>query len=126
MTQLSASDQTAGRDQVARLVEQAQAGDLGAFEALYRAHVSRVYGLCLRMLGDPSWADELTQEVFVKAWQKLASFKGRSAFATWLFPARVQHRDQPPAGSRALERAFHRARRCNSRARARSSTNPTR
>jgi len=54
------------------------------FEELYRLHEGRVYGLCLRMTADPSLAEELTQEVFVKVWQKLGSFRGDSKFSTWL------------------------------------------
>jgi RNA polymerase sigma-70 factor (ECF subfamily) len=66
------------------LVARAAAGDVGAFEALYRRSVGRVYGLCLRMCGNPSLAEELTQEAFVRAWRKLPSFRGDSAFATWM------------------------------------------
>jgi RNA polymerase sigma-70 factor (ECF subfamily) len=67
------------------LVSSAQAGDVEAFESLYRQHVGKVYGLCLRMLREPGAAEELTQEVFVKAWRKLGSFRGESAFSTWLY-----------------------------------------
>lgn len=63
----------------------AQAGDVNAFESLYREHLGKVYGLCLRMLREPSRAEELTQEIFVLAWQKLGSFRGASAFSTWLY-----------------------------------------
>jgi RNA polymerase sigma-70 factor (ECF subfamily) len=66
------------------LVERAAAGDIEAFEELYRANVGRVYALCLRMAGDPTLAEELAQEAFVRAWQKLGSFRGASAFSTWL------------------------------------------
>jgi RNA polymerase sigma-70 factor, ECF subfamily len=69
---------------VAALVRAAQAGDAAAFERLYRLHVGRVYALCLRLAGDTSRAEILTQDVFVRAWRKLASFAGRSAFSTWL------------------------------------------
>ena len=62
----------------------AAAGDRGAFERLYRAHVDRVFTLCARMCGDRSVAEELTQDVFVRAWEKLAAFRGESAFGTWL------------------------------------------
>lgn len=67
-----------------RLVRAAQAGDLSAFEALYRSSVGLVYALCLRMAGNAALAEELTQDVFVRAWQKLGTFRGESAFATWL------------------------------------------
>ena len=66
------------------LVERAVGGDIEAFEELYRANVGRVYALCLRMAGDPTLAEELAQEAFVRAWQKLGSFRGASAFSTWL------------------------------------------
>jgi RNA polymerase sigma-70 factor (ECF subfamily) len=54
------------------------------FAGLYREHVGRVYALCLRMAGDPAAATELTQDVFVRAWERLASFRGESAVGTWL------------------------------------------
>ncbi len=73
------------RTSQAGLVSSARAGDVDAFESLYREHVGKVYGLCLRMLGEPSSAEELTQGVFVRAWQKLGSFRGGSAFSTWLY-----------------------------------------
>lgn len=66
------------------LVARAQRGELGAYEALYREHVGRVYALCLRLAGDRERARELTQDVFVRAWERLDSFAGASAFATWL------------------------------------------
>ncbi len=65
-------------------VRAAQGGDLGAFERLYRAHLGRVMALCTRMTGDRTMAEDLTQETFVKAWENLASFKGESAFGSWL------------------------------------------
>ena len=74
------SDPMSEKDLVAR----AQGGDVTAFENLYRSHVGRVYALCLRMVADPTRAENLTQEAFVRAWQKLRSFRGKSAFATWL------------------------------------------
>ena len=66
------------------LVDRAQRGDLEAFEALYRDHVSRVFGLCLRMVADRAQAEELTQEAFIRAWEKLSTFRSKSAFSTWL------------------------------------------
>lgn len=65
-------------------VRRAREGDAGAFEALYRAHAGRVYALCLRMTADPGRAEELTQEAFVRAWEKLGTFRGDSGVATWL------------------------------------------
>jgi len=66
------------------LVDRAARGDVEAFEELYRQNIGRVYLLCLRMCGDPGCAEELAQEAFVRAWQKLGSFRGASAFSTWL------------------------------------------
>ena len=68
----------------AELVGRAVGGDVEAFETLYRQTVGRVFGLCLRMCGNRSLAEELTQEAFVRAWQKLPSFRGASAFTTWM------------------------------------------
>ena len=68
----------------ADLVERAQAGEVGAFEALYRGNVGRVFALCLRMCGDRREAEERTQDAFVRAWEKLDGFHGRSAFSSWL------------------------------------------
>ena len=65
-------------------VRAAQAGDAGAFRLVYEAHVGRVHALCLRLTGEPSWAEELTQDVFVRVWERLGSFRGDSAFGTWL------------------------------------------
>lgn len=66
------------------LVERAARGDVEAFEDLYRAHAGRVYAVCLRMTGDAHLAEEMVQESFVRAWQKLTTFRGASAFSTWL------------------------------------------
>lgn len=75
-TVLSAADMT---DDVAR----AAAGDVSAFERVYHAHLPRVHSLVRRMAGGRD-TDELTQDVFVRVWQKLGSFRGDAAFATWL------------------------------------------
>lgn len=66
------------------LVQRAQAGDMEAFEALYREHYPRVYALALRMLRDGRLAEELSVEIFARAWESLGSFRGQSAFGTWL------------------------------------------
>ncbi len=71
------------------LVRQAQAGSLEAFEQLYKENVRRVYALCLRLSSDASLAEELTQDAFVRAWEKLGSFRGESAFSSWLYPLAV-------------------------------------
>jgi RNA polymerase sigma-70 factor (ECF subfamily) len=65
-------------------VRRAQAGDADAFEIVYRAHAGRVYSVCLRMTGDAVQAGELLQDVFVRVWEKLGTFRGESAFGTWL------------------------------------------
>jgi RNA polymerase sigma-70 factor (ECF subfamily) len=70
----------------AALVRQSLAGDVGAFESLYRSHVGRVHGAILRLVGmDRARAEELTQDAFVRAWQKLSGFRHESAFSTWLY-----------------------------------------
>lgn len=72
------------RDAERALVDRARVGDVSAFEALYRANVARVYALALRLTADRRDATELTQDVFVHAWRRLATFRGDAAFATWL------------------------------------------
>jgi len=62
----------------------AQRSDARAFEVLYRLHVDKIYGLCLRMTGNVSEAEDCTQEAFIQAWNKMAKFRGDSAFSTWL------------------------------------------
>src|SRR5256885_14594858 len=62
----------------------AAAGDRQAFERLYRTHSNRVYSLCARMSGSRTKGEELTQDVFVRTWEKLPQFRGESAFSTWL------------------------------------------
>src|SRR5712664_520415 len=62
----------------------AQQGDAGAFEIIYQQHSRRVYALCLRMLRDPIEAEDLVQDVFVLLFRKIQSFRGESAFSTWL------------------------------------------
>jgi RNA polymerase sigma-70 factor (ECF subfamily) len=68
-----------------KLIRRAQAGDVDAFEILYSEHSPRIYALCLRLMaGDTSDATELLQDVFIKAWRRLDTFRGDSAFASWL------------------------------------------
>lgn len=69
---------------VTATVREAQAGSVEAFDRLYRENVDRVYALCLRLAADRARAEELTQDVFVRAWEKLDTFRGDSAFSTWL------------------------------------------
>jgi RNA polymerase sigma-70 factor (ECF subfamily) len=68
----------------AEAIRLAQQGDAGAFERIYRLHGRRVYALCLRMLGNPAEAEDLTQEAFLQLFRKIATFRGESAFSTWL------------------------------------------
>lgn len=79
------SPEDVNRDEDRELVQRACAGDHAAFEALYRRHRNRVYGLVWRLCGgDGALAEDLLQEAFVRTWQKLDSFRGESRFATWL------------------------------------------
>lgn len=66
------------------LVEAAAAGSASAFETLYRNHVGRIHGLCLRMTANHATAEDCVQEAFIQAWRSLPSFEGRSGFGTWL------------------------------------------
>lgn len=65
-------------------VRRAQSGDVKAFEKIYRENEGRIFALCLRMVGDKPRAEELTQDVFVRAWEMLSTFRGESAFSSWL------------------------------------------
>jgi RNA polymerase sigma-70 factor (ECF subfamily) len=69
---------------VSDAVRLAQSGDQDAFARLYRENAGRVYALCLRLSGDAARAQDLTQDVFVRAWEKLPTFRGESAFSSWL------------------------------------------
>jgi RNA polymerase sigma-70 factor (ECF subfamily) len=66
------------------IVCRAQLGDVAAFELLYRANAEAVFALCRRMVGDERDARELTQDVFVRAWERLTQFRGHSSIGTWL------------------------------------------
>jgi RNA polymerase sigma-70 factor (ECF subfamily) len=68
----------------AAILARAQAGDHAAFAHLYSVHKRRVYSLCLRMLGSVAEAEDLTQESFLQLHRKIATFRGDSAFSTWL------------------------------------------
>ena len=75
---------TAMPDNETETIRQAQARDMRAFEQLYRAHVGRVHAVCLRMTANLTRAEELTQKAFLTVWEKLPSFRGESAFSSWL------------------------------------------
>jgi RNA polymerase sigma-70 factor (ECF subfamily) len=66
------------------LVERARRGDAKAFERLYRDHVGRLHGLCLRMTRNPDLAADCVQDAFIKAWKALPKFEARASFSTWL------------------------------------------
>jgi RNA polymerase sigma-70 factor, ECF subfamily len=68
----------------AEAIERAKQGDAEAFEFLYSLHKRRVYSLCLRMTGNTASAEDLTQEAFLQLFRKIATFRGESAFSTWL------------------------------------------
>jgi RNA polymerase sigma-70 factor, ECF subfamily len=68
----------------AEAIDRAKRGDAEAFEGLYVLHKRRVYSLCLRMTGNTAEAEDLTQEAFLQLYRKIASFRGESAFSTWL------------------------------------------
>jgi len=65
-------------------IARARKSDATAFESLYRMHIDKVYGLCLRMTGNVAEAEDCAQEAFIQVWNKLDRFRGDSAFATWL------------------------------------------
>jgi RNA polymerase sigma factor (sigma-70 family) len=102
-------DDSLQAERIAKDVARATAGDRQAFEALYRVHVNRVFALCVRMTNDRSASEELTQDVFVRAWQKLSLFRGDSAFGTWLHRLAVNfvlnaRRQKDGIGSASAER----------------------
>jgi RNA polymerase sigma-70 factor (ECF subfamily) len=66
------------------LAKRAAGGDMASFEEIYRRHHRRVYSICLRMLQNTSEAEDLTQDVFIQLYRKIGSFRGDSAFTTWL------------------------------------------
>jgi len=71
-------------DDEGALIERARRGDVDAFESIYRLHSGRVYALCLRMTADAAQARELAQDVFVRVWEKLGSYRGDAALSSWL------------------------------------------
>lgn len=71
-------------ESLTKWVTQAQHGDKKAFQRLYQQHVGKVYSLALRMLADVAHAEDATQELFIRVWHQLPSFRGESQFSTWL------------------------------------------
>jgi RNA polymerase sigma-70 factor (ECF subfamily) len=80
----SAGPATGPEAELVELVDRCRRGDVEAFERLYRCCSGSVYGLCLRLCGDAQEAEARTQDAFVRAWQKLASYDGRGSFRGWL------------------------------------------
>jgi len=68
----------------AETIRRAQQGDAAAFERIYQRHSSRIYALCLRIVRNPTEAEDLTQEAFLLVFRKIQTFRGESAFPTWL------------------------------------------
>ena len=79
------------RDLDCTLARKSAEGDMAAFEQLYERHNRRVYTLCLRMTANTAEAEDLTQEVFIHLFRKVGSFRGESAFTTWLHRMAVNH-----------------------------------
>ena len=79
-----AEQRQAGDSIEGELIERAKLGDAEAFQALYDKHKRRVYSLCLRMTANTAEAEDLTQEAFLQLFRKIATFRGESAFSTWL------------------------------------------
>ena len=79
-----ASPQSTKQVTEADSIRLAQAGDAAAFEFLYQLHSRRVYALCLRMVNNPADAEDLMQEAFLQLFRKIGTFRGESAFSTWL------------------------------------------
>ncbi len=104
---LAASSTVNGETDEIGLVRLAQAGDRSAFEQLYRRNLGRVYAVCLRLTGRHAEAEEMTQETFIRAWQKLGTFEGRSRLSSWLHRLAVnvvmnERRSKKSAASREM------------------------
>ena len=87
---VTSSAEAAG-DQDPALVERARAGDIGAFEVLVRRYQGWVFTLAVRMLGDRAEAEDMAQEIFLKAYRGLKRFRGASRFSTWLYAIASHH-----------------------------------
>ena len=72
-------------DEESRQIEEAQRGDVKAFEKIYRTYSGRVFAICIRLSGNVEKSEDLTQDVFLRLWQRLGTFKGQSAFSSWLY-----------------------------------------
>ena len=87
----AADDDTSPREEDHALVRAAGAGDVRAFEALYRRHARRIHAVLWRLCGHEARAEDLVQDAFVRAWQALPGFRFESAFSTW--PVSYTHPD---------------------------------
>ncbi|MBI4463105.1 MAG: RNA polymerase sigma factor [Acidobacteria bacterium] len=83
-SELNSSSQDVRNAAETRAIERAKQGDGSAFEFLYNTHKRRIYSLCLRMTGNREEAEDLTQEVFLQMFRKVGTFRGESAFSTWM------------------------------------------
>jgi RNA polymerase sigma-70 factor (ECF subfamily) len=81
---LQLSSSASDKESEAEIIQRASGGDPTAFECLYRSHCKRVYAICLRMVGNTTEAEDLTQEAFLLLFRKIHTFRGESAFSTWL------------------------------------------
>ena len=72
-------------DNELRLIRQVKGGDRRAYQSLYNLYAARVYGICYRLLGEVSAAEDATQEVFIQVWNKIGTFAEQSKFSTWLY-----------------------------------------
>jgi len=82
-------DSILGNEEELQLIDKAKQGDKSAFEKLYRNNVAHVYAVCLRISSDRIRAEEITQDVFVRVWERLDSFRGESMFSAWLYKIAV-------------------------------------
>ena len=73
------------------LVYKVKNKDINSFEEIYNKYIGKIYALSLRMSGDPIVAEELSQDIFIRAWEKIGTFKGLSTFYTWLYRLAVNH-----------------------------------
>jgi sigma-70-like protein len=111
----AASATEAAEDRDRALVDRARAGDTGAFEMLVRRYQGWVFTLAVRMLGDRAEAEDMAQEIFLKAYRGLKRFKGASRFSTWLYTIANHHclnqlearRRRPSVCRRAGDRSDH-------------------
>jgi RNA polymerase sigma-70 factor, ECF subfamily len=91
MSQAGPAIEGAAEPTEAMSVARCQAGDVEAFETIYRQHAARIYTLACRMAGSPQDGEDLLQEIFLQAYRKLGSYKGDSTLGTWLYRLALNH-----------------------------------